>query len=67
MFAESTWRKSLRSQNGGACVEIARNGGVVGMRDSKDPTGSVLVFTAAQFGTFLNAVTATRPGKTHPL
>lgn len=40
------WRKSSRSGgNGGQCVEVADNlSGVVGVRDSKDPTGPVLVF-----------------------
>jgi len=40
------WRKSSKSgNNGGACVEVADNlPGVVGVRDSKDPTGPALVF-----------------------
>ena len=38
------WRKSTRSGNG-ECVEVADNlPGVVGVRDSKDPTGPVLTF-----------------------
>lgn len=35
-----SWRKSTRSQNEGACVELAGN--AVGIRDSKVPTGAVL-------------------------
>ncbi len=40
------WRKSSRSgSTGGNCVEVADNlSGVVGVRDSKDPTGPALVF-----------------------
>ncbi|MEU8263258.1 DUF397 domain-containing protein [Micromonospora sp. NPDC048999] len=40
------WRKSTRSSsNGGACVEVADNlPGVIGVRDSKDPTGPILTF-----------------------
>ncbi len=39
------WRKSTRSGNGNNCVEVANNlPGVVGVRDSKDPTGPALVF-----------------------
>lgn len=39
------WRKSTRSGNGNNCVEVADNlPGVVGVRDSKDPTGPALVF-----------------------
>ncbi|WP_018218557.1 MULTISPECIES: DUF397 domain-containing protein [Salinispora] len=43
----ATWRKSTRSSGGGNgdCVEVADNlPGVVGVRDSKDPTGPALVF-----------------------
>ncbi|MBO4210342.1 DUF397 domain-containing protein, partial [Micromonospora echinofusca] len=40
----ATWRKSTRSGgSGGNCVEVADNlPGVVGVRDSKDPTGPAL-------------------------
>lgn len=40
------WRKSTKSGgNGGNCLEVADNlPGVVGVRDSKDPTGPALVF-----------------------
>ena len=42
------WRKSSRSNNGGNCVEVARNlTGIVAVRDSKDPVGPALIFTAA--------------------
>ncbi|MEH1012422.1 DUF397 domain-containing protein [Micromonospora sp. CPCC 206060] len=49
------WRKSTRSgNNGGACVEVADNlPGVVGVRDSKDPAGPVLVFAPAAWRAFL--------------
>ncbi|WP_328412864.1 DUF397 domain-containing protein [Nocardia sp. NBC_00403] len=39
------WFKSGYSSQGGECVEVAfLGGGTVGVRDSKDPTGPVLVF-----------------------
>ncbi|MFK3979006.1 DUF397 domain-containing protein [Micromonospora sp. NPDC050397] len=40
------WRKSTRSGSGGGdCVEVADNlPGVIGVRDSKDPTGPTLIF-----------------------
>lgn len=49
------WRTSSRSSgNGGDCVEVADNlPGVVGVRDSKDPTGPVLVFGPASWGAFV--------------
>ncbi|MVZ98911.1 DUF397 domain-containing protein [Actinomadura sp. LD22] len=41
--SKAAWRKSSRSSgNGGACVELADLGVVVGVRDSKDPDGGHL-------------------------
>ncbi|WP_319460603.1 DUF397 domain-containing protein [Micromonospora sp. RTP1Z1] len=50
------WRKSTRSgSNGGACVEVADNlPGVVGVRDSKDPTGPVLTFDPQTWRAFID-------------
>lgn len=40
--------------NGGQCVEVADNlSGVVGVRDSKDPTGPALVFGPAAWRAFV--------------
>lgn len=49
------WRKSSRSgSNGGSCVEVADNlPGVVGVRDSKDPTGPVLTFDPQTWQAFI--------------
>jgi hypothetical protein len=49
------WRKSSKSgNNGGACVEVADNlPGVVGVRDSKDPTGPALVFAPGAWRAFV--------------
>ncbi|GAA0915369.1 hypothetical protein GCM10009560_09630 [Nonomuraea longicatena] len=48
------WRKSRFSNNGGDCVEVASNlPGVVGVRDSKDPTGPALIFTPSEWSAFL--------------
>ncbi|MGW0501576.1 DUF397 domain-containing protein [Micromonospora sp. NPDC003241] len=49
------WRKSSRSSaNGGDCVEVADNlPGVVGVRDSKDPTGPALTFGPTAWRTFI--------------
>ncbi|OKI57858.1 DUF397 domain-containing protein [Micromonospora sp. CB01531] len=52
----ATWRKSSRSGNG-ECVEVADNvPGVVGVRDSKDPTGPVLAFDPRTWRAFVEHV-----------
>ncbi|MDX6394465.1 MAG: hypothetical protein QOJ73_5528 [Streptosporangiaceae bacterium] len=52
------WRKSSYSgDNGGACVEVARNlPGAVAVRDSKDPEGPKLVFTPDEWRAFAAGV-----------
>nr|WP_211840677.1 DUF397 domain-containing protein [Saccharopolyspora hirsuta] len=47
------WRKSSRSGNNGACVEVAAAADLVAARDSKDPDGPVLVFSRARWASFL--------------
>jgi hypothetical protein len=53
-FTGATWRKSVKTQNNGACVEVARVGDAIGVRDSKNPDGPVLVFTITEFEAFLD-------------
>ena len=57
-----TWRKSSYSGNGGGnCVEVARNiPGIVAVRDSKDPHGSVLTLGAGVWRGFVDDVKAGR-------
>ncbi len=58
---EPEWFKSSYSSNGGNCVEVAGNlaaGGVVPVRDSKDPNGPALVFPTDAFTSFVTAVKA---------
>jgi hypothetical protein len=51
------WRKSARSNNGGACVEVARNlPGIVAVRDSKNPGGPALAFGRREWSGFLTGV-----------
>lgn len=49
------WRKSKRSsQATGDCVEVADLNGLVGIRDSKDPTGPVLLLQPIQWRALLS-------------
>jgi uncharacterized protein DUF397 len=63
IFERSEFRKSTRSgQNPQACVEVARGGGWVAIRDSKQAWKSAddhrLVFTADQFDAWLAALSS---------
>ncbi len=55
---DSDWFKSSYSNDqGGACVEGARlGGGVMAVRDSKQPAGPVFAFEAGAWGAFVGAV-----------
>ena len=54
----ATWRKSTYSNgSGGDCVEAATTpGGSPALRDSKNPGGPALLFTPAQWHTFIHGV-----------
>ena len=44
------WFKSSRSGGKDDCVEVAHlDGGMVGVRDSKNPTGPALIFTPGEW------------------
>ncbi|MEU1810294.1 DUF397 domain-containing protein [Micromonospora sp. WMMD1076] len=51
----AVWRKSSRSGgNGGQCVEVADNlSGIVGVRDSKNPSGPALTFDPQTWRSFV--------------
>jgi hypothetical protein len=54
-FSNAAWHKSSRS-GGGACVEVATLQRVVGVRDSKDRQGPILVFRFDEWNAFLAGV-----------
>ncbi|WP_328339216.1 DUF397 domain-containing protein [Micromonospora sp. NBC_00421] len=54
-LSRTAWRKSSRSGDEGACVELAPLPGRVAIRDSKDPTGPVLLFPPAAWAAFAAA------------
>ena len=54
-LSRAVWRKSTRSNNGGACVEVARNlPGIVAVRDSKRPGEAQLVVSRAAWTAFIH-------------
>ena len=58
------WRKaSYSNSNGGACVEVATAAHAVAVRDSKDPDGPKLAFTAEAWDTFIEHIKQGRPGR----
>lgn len=52
------WRKSDRSATQGECVEIAAIAEKVAVRDSKNPSGSMLTFATEEWRTFARHVKA---------
>ncbi|QGV80722.1 DUF397 domain-containing protein [Streptomyces ficellus] len=64
-LSTARWRKSTYSDgNGGSCVEVAYDfpGGIVPVRDSKNPTGPVLVVGAPAWRVFVEGVGTAGPG-----
>jgi hypothetical protein len=57
-LTDATWRKSTYSNgSGGDCVEAATTpGGSPALRDSKNPGGPAVLFTPAQWLTFIHRV-----------
>lgn len=50
----AVWRKSTRSgPYSDNCVEVAFVNPAVAVRDSKDPGGAILLFTAAEWDAFV--------------
>ncbi len=48
------WLKAHGSTANGQCIEIASASRNIAIRDSKDPEGPILVYTAAEFRAFLD-------------
>lgn len=62
LLPHATWRKSSRSGSGGGgggsgCVEVALSNGLIGVRDSRNPTGTVLAFSSeAQWANLIHQI-----------
>ncbi|MEV0263704.1 DUF397 domain-containing protein [Streptomyces sp. NPDC050617] len=53
----TAWRRSSHSTGMNNCVETAATGsGLLVLRDSKDPSGPVLLFSPAAWNSFVGAV-----------
>lgn len=50
------WHKSRASGPNSGCVEVARSESSVLVRDSRDPTGSLLVLTSGQWRGFVRTI-----------
>ncbi|MDF5753957.1 DUF397 domain-containing protein [Spongiactinospora sp. TRM90649] len=56
-FTAEGWLKSSYS-GGGNCVEVSVASGAIGVRDSKQPGGALLRFTAEEWNAFVVGVKA---------
>lgn len=60
MTANRVWRKSSRSNDQSACVELSVTLADTYVQDSKNPSGGCLMFNDGSFGKFLAQVKAIR-------
>jgi hypothetical protein len=57
LTVQEPWRKASRCA-GGECVEVAQGGGVIMVRDSTQPRGTVLRCAAAQWRSLVGSIKA---------
>jgi hypothetical protein len=62
-LARASWRKSSRSGSSANCIETCRlTDGLIAVRDSKNPSGTVLIFTPGEWEAFTHGVCARQFG-----
>lgn len=61
-LSRAAWRTSSYSNIGGECVEVATAGGIVGVRDTRDPAGAVLAFSPQAWQRFAMRAKSTVTG-----
>lgn len=62
--SSAVWHKSSRSMSGNnECVEVRRASRLVQVRDSKDPDGSILCFTADSWAAFIDQIKTSVPSQ----
>jgi hypothetical protein len=52
-FDHLNWRKATYSMGHGECVEVASPQGVIAVRDSKNPDGFVVKYSAVSWRSFI--------------
>jgi hypothetical protein len=60
------WRKALRSMNAGDCMEVAIANGKIFVRDSKNPGGPMLEYSAHAWHGFLARQSEALPADRSP-
>jgi hypothetical protein len=53
-MSTTPWIKASASTGGTQCVEMRRADGAIEVRDSKNPDGPTLAYTAAEFAAWLD-------------
>jgi hypothetical protein len=59
-FSQAVWRTSTFTNGGAACVEVAQTSDLGAVRDSKNPTGPILIFPATHLSLMTHSTPSAR-------